>query len=287
MATKQVTKTSIGARLILSGGTFLLVFALLYGIDQALKYYYYSETYRYYEAGEVYYEDENTLLLYSPHRTLFWAIKPDIRMRIEENPVQYDAYTVGSRPGHYLFEVRSNSEGLNSPEVELEKPDGTVRIVTLGDSRTMAEGVPLEQTYPRILNDLLEEADPETNYEVINGGVAGYSSHQGRVLLEEKLLAYQPDYVTVLFGINDQDRDQGVSDREKAILYDNWITSLRNVSNRSMPYLLFKASVHAPSRRIIRKNLDETHRLRIRVSNSSRFDFRVSRESRGYRRPRH
>ena len=230
----QVTEASIRSRLILLGGITLLVLTVLFGVDRGLKAYYYSQTYRYYEAGEVYYEDEKTLLLYSPHRTLFWLLKPHITMRIEEAPDQYDAYTIGTRPGHYSFEVRSNADGLNSPSVDLAKPEGTVRIVTLGDSRTMAEGVPVEQIYPTVLNDLLRDADPGTKYEVINGGIAGYSSHQGRVLLEETLLAYQPDYVTVLFGINDQDRDQGVSDRAKAVLYDNWVTSLREISNRSM-----------------------------------------------------
>lgn len=221
-------------RLIVLGGATLFVLALLFGMDRALKSYYYSKTYRYYETGEVYREDENTLLLFSQHRKLFWAIKPNIQLRIEEDPVEYDAYTIGHRPGHYSFEVRSNAAGLNSPSVEVAKPDDTVRIVVLGDSRTMAEGVPFEQTYPRRLETLLRDADPETRYEVINGGVSGYSSYQGRFLLEEKLLAYRPDYVTVLFGINDQDTHQGVSDREKAVLYDSWVTSLRGLANRSM-----------------------------------------------------
>lgn len=223
------------SQLLLLSGSAALLLALLFGADRAFKYYYYSQTYRYYETAEVYYEDENTLLLFSPHRTLFWVIKPDIRLKIEEDPTEYDAYTIGgSSPGHYAFEVRSNSAGLNSPPVDLAKPEGTVRIVVIGDSRSMAEGVPFEELYSRRLEALLNEAHPETRYEVINGGVSGYSSHQGRVLLEEKLLAYQPDYVTVLFGINDQDLDQGVSDREKALIYDNSLTTLRGFINRSM-----------------------------------------------------
>ena len=229
-----MTESSRRARWALLAGSAFLVCALLFGVDRALKAYYYSQTYKYYETGEVYREDENTLLLFSPHRTLFWVIKPNIRLKIEEDPAEYDAYTIGERPGHYAFEVRSNSAGLNSPNVELAKPADVTRIVVLGDSRTMAEGVPFDEIYPRRLERLLREANPGRKFEVINGGVSGYSSHQGRALLEEKLLAYEPDYVTVLFGINDQDRDQKVSDREKADIYDSWLTTLRGLSNRSM-----------------------------------------------------
>jgi lysophospholipase L1-like esterase len=212
---------------------WLVGLTLLTALDRGLKAYYYSKTYRYYDAGEVYWEDSHTLLLFSPDRHLFWRLKPDIRMKLEETPETYDAYRVGTRPAPYAFEVRTDGRGFNSPDFDCAAKGDSFRIATLGDSRTMAEGVPFEQLYPRKL-ELLLRRGRGGRPEVINGGVSGYSSHQGLVQLERDLLPCRPDVVTVLFGINDQDRDQGVTDREKARYFDSPLTTLRAWSNRSM-----------------------------------------------------
>lgn len=212
----------------------LAVLALVVAVDRALKAFYYSKTYRYYESGEVYLEDSHTLLLFSPDRHLFWRLKPDIRMKLEETPDQYGAYVVGTRRVPYQFEVVTESHGFNSPPFDCGKKGSAFRIVTLGDSRTMAEGVPFEDLYARKLESLLRARPATRSYEVINGGVSGYSSYQGLVELENDLVPCAPDVVTVLFGINDQDLDQGISDVEKARRFDSPITTFRAWSNRSM-----------------------------------------------------
>jgi len=213
---------------------WLLAIALLVAADRALKSSYYSQTYRYYDAGEVYWEDSHTLLLFSPDRYLFWRLKPHIRMKLEETPEQYGAYVIGTRKVPYAFEVVTDSHGYNSPEFDCGRKGSTFRIVTLGDSRTMAEGVSFDDLYPRKLETLLRARPGGRRYEVVNGGVSGYSSYQGLVQLERELVPCSPDIVTVLFGINDQDVDQGISDAEKARLFDTPITTLRAWSNRSM-----------------------------------------------------
>ena len=221
-------------------GLSLLSLLAIVAADRLLKVYYYSKTYRYYEAGEVYVEDENTLLLFSPDRYLFWKIKPRIELKITEDPEEYDLRTIGSRPGHYFFTVRSNAHGLNSPDVSRSKPAGTRRVITLGDSRTMAEGVPFDRLYSRRLEALLHERLPATPVEVINAGVSGYTSYQGLVQLKRNLLAFDPDVVTVLFGINDQDFDLGVSDRHRAEAFDSPMVTVRAWANRSMIYYFMR-----------------------------------------------
>ncbi len=214
--------------------TLLLGLALVVAADRALKAFYYSKTYRYYESGEVYLEDSHTLLLFSSDRHLFWRLKPHIRMKLEETPEQYGAYVIGTRRVPYQFEVMTEGHGFNSPAFDCGHKGSAFRVVSLGDSRTMAEGVPLEDLYARKLEGLLRARPGARPYEVINGGVSGYSSYQGLVELENDLAPCAPDVVTVLFGINDQDLDQGISDTEKARLFDTPITTLRAWSNRSM-----------------------------------------------------
>ena len=98
----------------------------------------------------------------------------------------------------------------------------------------MAEGVPFDSVYARRLETLLASAGGSRRAEVINAGVSGYSLFQGLTQLERELLPCRPDVVTALFGINDQDSDQGVSDAEKARLFDSPLVTLRQTLNRSM-----------------------------------------------------
>lgn len=216
------------------GALLLALFALvLLTAERRLTDGYYSKTYRYYDAGEVYWEDSHTLLLFSPDRYLFWRLKPRIRMKLEEIPEQYSAYVVGPRPVPYAFEVKTDSRGFNSPEFDCADRSA-FRIATLGDSRTMAEGVPFDDLYGRKLEGLLNRRPGGRRYQVINAGVSGYSSFQGLVGLEREIAPCRPDVVTVLFGINDQDTDEGISDAHKAELFDSSLTTLRAWSNRSM-----------------------------------------------------
>jgi lysophospholipase L1-like esterase len=208
----------------------------LVAAEQLLAWHYYRQTYRYYEAGEVYWEDSQTLLLFSPDRYLFWRLKPRIRMKLAETPVQYGLHIPEPRRVPYAFTVQTNGRGLNSPEFACEKPRGIYRIATLGDSRTMAEGVRFESLYARRLERLLNASGGggDRRFEVINAGVSGYSSYQGLVQLERELLPCRPDAATFLFGINDIDREQGLSDREKAVAFDSAWWTLRQWLNRSM-----------------------------------------------------
>lgn len=218
--------------------TLIFALALVVAADRTLKSFYYSKTYRYYEAGEVYWEDSHTLLLFSPDRHLFWRLKPNIRMRLQETPEQYGAYVIGTRRVPYQFEVVTEGHGFNTPSFDCGHKGSAFRIAAIGDSRTMAEGVPFADVYARKVEGLLRArsgARPNGgDVELINGGVSGYSSYQGLVELERDVVPCDPDVVTVLFGINDQDVDQGISDAQKARLFDTPLTTLRAWSNRSM-----------------------------------------------------
>ncbi|MCC9642467.1 GDSL-type esterase/lipase family protein [Rhodopirellula sp. JC740] len=105
-----------------------------------------------------------------------------------------------------------NSKGFYGPEFETEKKTSVFRIVCLGDSCTHFG----PDSYPDMLRIYLDETAPG-KFEVINAGVIGYTSFQGRRLLESEVLKWSPDLVTVYFGWNDhwlargrQDKDQNV-----------------------------------------------------------------------------
>ncbi len=80
-----------------------------------------------------------------------------------------------------------------------------IRIVALGDSITNGAGigdVREEDTFRRLLQ---EDLPRKTGYEVevINAGINGDITTTAVHRLERDVLQHKPDYVTIMFGVND------------------------------------------------------------------------------------
>ena len=105
-------------------------------------------------------------------------------------------------PNFIISYARTNAHGQRDIERSLEKPEGTRRILLLGDSVVEGAGIEtLDHTIPRSLERLF--ADPAV--EVLNFGVSGYCTRAEVELLEVKGLAFDPDVVVMLFVGNDFD----------------------------------------------------------------------------------
>ena len=83
-------------------------------------------------------------------------------------------------------------------------PGEGFRILCLGDSHTYGLDASREQSYPRQLARLLNNASAGTNYVVVNGGVPGSNSSQALTLLNKVLAepSGRPDLVVVCVGKN-------------------------------------------------------------------------------------
>ena len=79
---------------------------------------------------------------------------------------------------------------------------GGLRVLNLGDSTTFGVSVEPGANYSKQLAVLLQQWRPD-QYEVINAGVAGYSTYQGLRYFQGKGLAFKPDLIIVSFGYND------------------------------------------------------------------------------------
>jgi hypothetical protein len=77
------------------------------------------------------------------------------------------------------------------------------RVLVLGDSFTFAGKVRLEETFPKRLERLLNQAAAAERYEVLNLAVPGYNTRQQALQLGERGLALEPDLVIVAFVLND------------------------------------------------------------------------------------
>lgn len=120
--------------------------------------------------------------------------------------------------------VGHNSIGFYGPEFTVEKPAGVLRIVCLGDSCTHFGPI----SYPDMLRAYLEKVAPG-KFEVINAGVIGYTSFQGKKLLETEVLAWKPDIVSVYFGWNDHWLARGLQDKQQTQVEAGVTDGLHNV----------------------------------------------------------
>lgn len=119
---------------------------------------------------------------------LLWKYRPN--QRVEEHK--------GVR-----WSYRTNALGLRGPEV----PDrlGGPLILCAGDSVTAGYGVADADSYPAALQAALSRAPSCEQASVVNTGVDGYSSEQGRLALERNLVLFRANVAVVIleFGLND------------------------------------------------------------------------------------
>jgi lysophospholipase L1-like esterase len=98
--------------------------------------------------------------------------------------------------------VTINSKGLRDYEYDYTPRPGVTRILALGDSVTFGWGVSLEDTYPKVLERLLNDGDERDRYEVLNGGVGNYTTSRIIGLYHHELYKYDPAVVVFAFYLN-------------------------------------------------------------------------------------
>lgn len=98
------------------------------------------------------------------------------------------------------FHLETNSLGLRDSEHSPDTPAGTYRILLLGDSMSMAEGVEIEEIYLKQFESLANSACGDLlKIETINGAIRGYGNDQQVVLYERLGARFQPDLVILAF----------------------------------------------------------------------------------------
>lgn len=105
----------------------------------------------------------------------------------------------------FTYTFHYNSLGLRDGEPTVNKPEGEYRIVALGDSFTEGIGTDQDSTWVKCLERQLNAHDLEQRVHTINAGLASSDPFYEYVLLEKKLLAFDPDLVIVAINATDID----------------------------------------------------------------------------------
>lgn len=109
-----------------------------------------------------------------------------------------------SRTDEYDYHHQHNNVGFRDVEHRLIKPEGTFRILGLGDSFTAGWGAAYEETYLRRSEVALNARDGDhPPVEIVKAGINGYFPKTQRMLLENFGLKYRPDLVVIGFVVND------------------------------------------------------------------------------------
>lgn len=98
----------------------------------------------------------------------------------------------------------------------VEKHAGAKRVLCIGESTTAGFPFPVTGGFPALLQQILQEQDPATQWEVINCGLTGISSTTVASMIDEMLEA-RPDYLVAYLGHNEFYGVGGVGSRDLGI----------------------------------------------------------------------
>jgi len=154
-----------------------------------------------------------------------------------ESPFEIDPLLLWkNRPGKFDH----NSLGLRGAEIDRSKKPGEVRVIILGDSSIYGDGVSPEQTAAKHLETIISTQNPGKLVTVVNGGVCGYSSRQGRYFLSELIPAVRPDIVVIGYFHSDVKKER---QEDRTVVKQNILTGLRRVLYKSKLYLILRKEI--------------------------------------------
>lgn len=154
---------------------------------------------------------------------LFWLVsgtapRREVKPRFYDNvlgDLEPDLRTVDATIKGLPFTVTTNSQGFRGTRpVSPEKPDGTLRILCLGDSYAYGVGVNDALTFPALLENALQSAHPGVKVEAVNAAVPFYDIFDELDYYRDKGRRLRPDLVIVQFFANDLEAMAGLFFRE-------------------------------------------------------------------------
>lgn len=120
-----------------------------------------------------------------------------------DNPELVWEHIPGYRRRLVGYDVAINSLGFRGEEIEETKPEGTFRILAVGDSMTFGMSCDQLDIYPEQIQRMLRDRYPERPVEFINAGVLAYTTLQEEALVREWVPRLDPDLVVLWWFHND------------------------------------------------------------------------------------
>tara|TARA_Y100000310_G_scaffold262419_1_gene272077 strand:+ start:1621 stop:2619 length:999 start_codon:yes stop_codon:yes gene_type:complete len=169
----------------------------------------------------------------------------------------------GRMVGDYDVNIRINSEGLRDYEHSVTSDD--FRILALGDSLAFGHGVEINDTFLSII-------ERQLGVDVIKAGVPAYGQDNQLHYFITKGWNYNPEIVIIFYYLNDNDDNNGVTDRKVA--YGNLIQKYRYDSLTNRELYVYAKLYSTKTARLMRESFSNL---------KAYFDESENRESTEYR----
>lgn len=191
--------------------------------------------------------DINFPQVYEKDPQLFWRFRRDFDTKS----------TLYSELNYHI-----NSIGLRGSDLTPEKTG--YRILALGNSCTFGWGVENDRTWVKELENILARETDRKDIEVINGGIPGYTSYQGKLLFANELISLKPDMVLIMYAWNDHwPAGRDISDSQQQ-LPSAIILKLQNSFSRLKLYQLLRKVILSTTDQQKRIPIDDlTHERRV------------------------
>lgn len=133
----------------------------------------------------------------SPHPEIVYELRPGAEL----------SFYYKDQKEQITYQI--NSAGLRSPEIEEQKPDHCLRIITIGDSVTFGVRVDQDEIYSSRLEDMLNNwamsQDVNKTFSVLNPSACGWNTFNEASWIEFRGEDFDPDIILVQFSMNDVD----------------------------------------------------------------------------------
>jgi hypothetical protein len=126
--------------------------------------------------------------LYQFDSLLGWQKRPDVE--VTTSGAEWDVV------------IATNEHGLRGSSTPAAKPAGRTRVLLVGDSFLEGYTVVDEETVSNVLEHRLDDLG-RGDFEVLNGGTAGYATDQELLFFERDGATFEPDVTVLLFYLND------------------------------------------------------------------------------------
>lgn len=167
-----------------------------------------------------------------------------------------------------------NNHGFRGADFQTDKAPGALRVLCLGGSSTFGYHNRDAGTYPALLQALFDEGVEQGEVEVINCGVPYLDTDNIVAMLENELLDYEPDVVTIYSAFNDASRaiDEDWRQRLQSWLDEHSAAyaGMRKIAARAHIRARGRWMLHAPS-------IDREYALKHRALHLTRTTANYSR----------
>jgi lysophospholipase L1-like esterase len=117
--------------------------------------------------------------------------------------------------------------------MSISNSEDQTKIVAFGDSITNASNLPDEYSYRKLVEKTLRQKTGK-NIWMINAGVNSDITTLALLRLDRDVLSFKPDYVTVMFGVNDAGfyRPDGPPAETPRVLEKDFEENIRQIAEK-------------------------------------------------------